>query len=94
MLDGQISIFDYETKENKITKLQQETIDNVLKNNTGCEVLLYESGVVGVIADYDPKEIVPQGDERKRFKPKWKRKTYLINENGDVMAVAVGEVRH
>lgn len=94
MLDGQLSIFDYETKENKITKLQQETIDNVLKNNTGCEVLLYESGVVGVIADYDPKEIVPQGDERKRFKPKWRRKTYLINENGDVMAVAVGEVRH
>ena len=42
MIDGQISIFDYETKENKVTKLQQETIDKVLENNTGCEVLLYE----------------------------------------------------
>lgn len=94
MLDGQISIFDYETKENKITKMQQETIDKVLKNNKGCEVLLYESGVVGVIADYDPKEIVPQGDERKKFKPKWRRKTYLINGDGNVLAIAVGEVRH
>ena len=94
MLDGQLSIFDYETKENKITKLQQETIDKVLENNTGCEVLLYESGVVGVITDYDPKEIVPQGDERKRFKPKWRRKTYLINGDGKVLGIAVGEVRH
>lgn len=94
MLDGQISIFDCETKENKITELQQETIDKVLENNTGCEVLIYESGVVGVIADYDPKEIIPQGDERKKFKPKWRRKTYLINEDGDVLAIAVGEVRH
>ena len=74
--------------------MQQETIDKVLENNTGCEVLLYESGVVGVITDYDPKEIVPQGDERKRFKPKWRRKTYLINEEGKILGIAVGEVRH
>lgn len=94
MLDGQISIFDYDSKKNKITELQQETIDKVLESNTGCEVLLYESGVVGVIADYDPKEIIPQGDERKKFKPKWRRKTYLVSEDGNVLAIAVGEVRH
>lgn len=94
MLDGQVSIFDYETKENRITELQQETIDKILKNNTGCEVLLYESGVVGVIADYDPKEIIPQGDYRKRFKPKWRRKTYLIDEDGNILGIAVREIRH
>lgn len=94
MLDGQIPIFDYDSKEIKITELQQETIDKVLESNAGCEVLLYESGVVGVIADYDPKEIIPQGDERKKFKPKWRRKTYLINKDGNVLGIAVGEVRH
>lgn len=93
MLDGQLSIFDFKTKENKITDLQQKTIDIVLKKNTDCEVLLYESGVVGVIAGYDPKIIIPQGDYSKRFKPKWEKKTYLIGEKGNILGIAVGEVR-
>ena len=93
MLDGQLSIFDCKTKEKQITDLQQETIDRVLERNTGCEVLLYESGVVGVIACYDPKVIIPQGDYSKRFKPKWTKKTYLIGEEGNILGIAVGEVR-
>ena len=93
MLDGQLSIFDYETKENEITSMQQKTIDKVLAKNTGCEVINYKNGIVGVIADYDPKEIIPQGDYSKRFKPKWTRQTYLIDEDGKILATAVGEVR-
>jgi len=93
MLDGQLSIFDCKTKEKQITDLQQKTVDRVLEKNTGTEVLLYKSGVVGVIADYDPKIIIPQGDYSKRFKPKWKRKTYLISEEGNILGIAVGEVR-
>lgn len=93
MLEGQISIFDCETKENKITDMQQKTIDKVLEGNTGTEVFLYESGVVGVIADDDPEVIVPQGDISKAFKPKETKKTYLIREDGYILAIAVGEIR-
>lgn len=93
MLDGQLSIFDYETKENQITAMQQKTIDKVVEENTGTEVLLYKSGVVGVIADYNPKIIVPQGDVSKAFKPKDTKKTYLIREDGYILAIAVGEYR-
>lgn len=93
MLNGQLSIFEYEAKENEITKLQQETIDNVLETNTGCEVINYKNGVVGVIADYEPKEIIPQGDYSKRFNPKWSRQTYLIRKDGKILGIAVGEVR-
>lgn len=93
MLEGQISIFDCETKENKITDMQQKTIDKVLEENTGTEVFLYESGVVGVIADDDPEVIVPQGDISKAFKPKETKKTYLIREDGYILAIAVGEIR-
>ena len=93
MLEGQISIFDCETKENKITDMQQKTIDKVLEENTGTEVFLYESGVVGVISDYDPEVIVPQGDISKAFKPKDTKKTYLIREDGYILAIAVGEIR-
>lgn len=93
MIEGQISIFDCETKENKITDMQQKTIDKVLEENTGTEVFLYESGVVGVIADDDPEVIVPQGDISKAFKPKETKKTYLIREDGYILAIAVGEIR-
>lgn len=93
MLEGQISILDCETKENKITDMQQKTIDKVLEENTGTEVFLYESGVVGVIADDDPEVIVPQGDISKAFKPKETKKTYLIREDGYILAIAVGEIR-
>ncbi|MDU4882715.1 hypothetical protein [uncultured Clostridium sp.] len=93
VIDGQVSIFDCETKENKITDMQQKTIDKVLGENTGTEVFLYESGVVGVIADDDPEIIIPQGDISKAFKPKETRKTYLIREDGYILAIAVGEER-
>lgn len=93
MLEGQISIFDFETKENKITDMQQKTIDKILEENTGTEIFLYESGVVGVIADDDPEVIVPQGDISKAFKPKDTKKTYLIREDGYILAIAVGEMR-
>lgn len=93
MLEGQISIFDCETKENKITDMQQKTIDKVLEENTGTEIFLYESGVIGVIADDDPEIIIPQGDISKAFKPKETRKTYLIREDGYILAIAVGEMR-
>ena len=93
MLEGQISIFDCETKENKITDMQQKTIDKVLEENTGTEIFLYESGVIGVIADDDPEIIIPQGDISKAFKPKDTKKTYLIREDGYILAIAVGEIR-
>ena len=93
MFEGQISIFDFETKENKITDMQQQTIDKILEENTGTEIFLYESGVVGVIADDDPEIIIPQGDISKAFKPKETRKTYLIREDGYILAIAVGEMR-
>ena len=93
MLEGQISIFDCETKENKIIDMQQKTIDKVLEENTGTEIFLYESGVIGVIADDDPEIIIPQGDISKAFKPKETRKTYLIREDGYILAIAVGEMR-
>lgn len=93
VLEGQVSIFDYETKENKITDMQQKTIDKVIQENTGTEVFLYESGVVGVIADYDPEVIIPQGDVSKAFKPSATKKTYLINKDGDILAIGVGEIR-
>lgn len=93
MFEGQISIFDFETKENKITDMQQKTIDKILEENTGTKIFLYESGVVGVIADDDPEIIIPQGDISKAFKPKETRKTYLIREDGYILAIAVGEMR-
>ena len=93
VIEGQVSIFDYETKENKITDMQQKTIDKVLQENTGTEIFLYESGVVGVIADYDPEVIIPQGDVSKAFKPKDTKKTYLILKDGDIWGISVGEIR-
>jgi len=95
MLYNQIGIFDCleEKKDTEITKEQQETIDKIIYKNINCEVVVYKSGVVGVIADYDPKIIVPQGDTEKQFKPKWTRKTYFVYREGNIVAIAVGEVR-
>ncbi|WP_302653796.1 hypothetical protein [uncultured Clostridium sp.] len=93
VLEGQVSIFDYEIKENKITDMQQKTIDKVIQENTGTEVFLYESGVVGVIADYDPEVIIPQGDVSKAFKPSDTKKTYLILKDGYIWRIAIGEIR-
>ena len=93
VLEGQVSIFDYETKENKITDMQQKTIDKVIQENTGTEVFLYESGVVGVIADYDPEVIIPQGDVSKAFKLSETKKTYLILKDGYIWKIAIGEIR-
>lgn len=50
LVEGQISIFDYleqkENQKNQITEHQYKTIKKVLEENTGCEIILYESGVV------------------------------------------------
>lgn len=78
LVEGQISIFDY---------LEQ-------KENTGCEIILYESGVVGVIANFEPKEIIPQGDITKKFKPKWNKQTYFINKDGEIKAIGIGARRY
>ena len=88
-----MSIFDEAEEEVKVD-LQQQKIDEVIKKNTGTEVLFYESGIVGVIADYSPKVIIPQGDITKAFKPKWTKQTYFISKQGDILAIAVGEVRN
>ena len=92
MLDGQVSIFDKVEEEVQID-LQKQKIDEVIKKNTGTEILYYKSGIAGVIADYSPKVIIPQGDIAKAFKPKWTKKTYLISKEGIVLGIAVGEVR-
>lgn len=93
LLEGQLSIFEIETKDKDITEQQQQKIDEVVKRNTGTEIVTYKSGIVGVIADYDPKVIVPQGDATKAFKPSWAKQTYFINKEGKILAIAVGEVR-
>lgn len=49
--------------------------------------------MVGVIADDDPEVIIPQGDISKAFKPKEKRKTYMIREDGYILAIAEGEYK-
>lgn len=87
------SILKYGPEEKKVTELQQKTIDKVIVKNEGCEVLLYESGIAGVIANYFPKDIVPQGDSDKAFNPSWTKKTYLIDKSGYILGIAVGEVR-
>lgn len=92
LLEGQLSIFEIETKDKDITE-QQQKIDEVVKRNTGTEIVIYKSGIVGVIADYDPKVIVPQGDVTKAFKPSWTKQTYFISKEGEILAIAVGEVR-
>ncbi len=93
LVDGQMSIYDYEVKEEKEIDLQQQKIDEVIKKNTGTEIVFYESGIAGVIADYSHKEIIPQGYVTKAFTPGWTKKTYLISQEGDILAIAVGEVR-
>ena len=93
LLDGQMSIFDYEAEEEVQVDLQKQKIAEIIKSNTGTEIVLYKSGIVGVIADYAPKVIIPQGDISKAFTPKWIKKTYLINKEGNVLGIAVGEVR-
>lgn len=95
ILDNQISVFDILStpEENKITKEQQETIDKLKLKNTNCEVVLYKSGVVGLISDYDPKPITPYGEHEKRFKPSYRRKTYFIMQDGNYKHIAIGEVR-
>lgn len=93
LLEGQLSIFEIETKDKDITDKQQQKIDEVIKRNTGTEIVTYKSGIVGVIADYDPKIIVPQRDITKAFKPSWTKQTYFISKEGEILAIAVGEVR-
>lgn len=92
MFEGQISIFDLSEKS-EITELQEERIREIKSKNTGCEVVVYDSGVVGVIADCKHKTIVPQGDESKAFKTKWDKKTYFVSKEGKILGIGVGAVR-
>lgn len=85
ILNGQMSIFDLEEKEEiKIgfTKEQQDIIDK-LKEKDWIEYSLYDNGIV-VFLVKEPVNInvVPLGDVEKEYTIKDKYRSYFIKENG------------
>lgn len=86
ILNGQMSIFDLEEKEEikiDITKEQQDIIDK-LKEKDWIEYSLYDNGIV-VFLVKEPVNIkvVPLGDVEKEYTIKDKYKSYFIKENGE-----------
>lgn len=78
---------------NTLTKEQLVTINRLKEEQKVKEVILYKTGIVGVIAEAIFKRVVPQGNINMAFDIKAKFKTYYVLKDGAVHSIAIGKRR-